>query len=773
MEEELEIILRAVDEASDTFEGVSDSVSDMASSFEDVSGSTSEASEGMDSVADSGEGASDSMDSMTAAADAFTATTLLDFAQQVSDTLWNLADSAGQVQDSMDRASLEAEGFGLSAGEMKGVLGDVADETGRAGGQIRETFIKATARGVTDMDAFKSMMKGAGAQAYLLGTDIQTMGNKFSSMAQKDTLMSRALAETGITMDELGRAMGMTGATADEVKEKWKSLDTNQRAALLGTAASMHEGENANEHYKNSWEGLQAQVDKAKAKLEVMVGKVLLPVLIPALQVASRVLDWFGNVLGSIMDGPLSGLVSVLGGFGAAIAIAVPAIAAITAALGFFSATIWPAVTASWALLAPWLPWIALGAAIVLIIYEIGKAFDWWTDASSMIDAIGAGLQEMWSAFINHPDVQAAITAITGALQWLWGAIQNAGHAILEFFGVADSGKFDILHTLIDGIGNAWDTLKTIIMTVVGVFIAAGEAGNATADAFGNFWNGTLVPFGEWLSGIFAPVWGLIGDLINAVSPYITALSSAFSSFASGQMNLPTLIWTVLTTLFNAYVTIFSMIISRVASWGRSILARGVAAASSFVNGIINRIRSLPGQVYNWLMNVVGRITSAISAWISAASSKVHGVISAITSPFSGVASAISGALSGVVSAITAPFQAAWDAIKPIVDNIKNAMSIVPGLGGGASGGDHPMGDETAVAYGGFSVDSSPVVVEHNLNVSFDFKDVPSHISTEQLSKALTDRNVLRELTNNRDFQLLDGQAKERLNLKIRRANGA
>ena len=220
MEEELEIILRAVDEASDTFASVSESVSDMGSSFGEVGSSATEASDGIDNVSESGEGAGESMDSMTAAADAFTATTLLDFAQQVSDTLWNLADSAGTVRDSMDRASLEAEGFGLSAESMKGTLSDVADETGRAGGQIRESFIKATARGVTDMDSFKKMMEGAGAQAYLLGTDIQSMGNKFSSMAQKDTLMSRALAETGVTMAELATAMGMTGATADEVKAK-------------------------------------------------------------------------------------------------------------------------------------------------------------------------------------------------------------------------------------------------------------------------------------------------------------------------------------------------------------------------------------------------------------------------------------------------------------------------------------------------------------------------------------------------------------------------
>ena len=133
----------------------------------------------------------DKMAELGSAGDVMAAQTFMDMANGMKDSMLGMADSAGTFNDSMMRASLEAEGAGVSVDEMKSVVSSLADETGRAGGQIRESFIKATARGVTDMDSFKTMMEGAGAQATLFGTDIQSMGDKFSGLAMKDTLMQK------------------------------------------------------------------------------------------------------------------------------------------------------------------------------------------------------------------------------------------------------------------------------------------------------------------------------------------------------------------------------------------------------------------------------------------------------------------------------------------------------------------------------------------------------------------------------------------------------
>jgi hypothetical protein len=517
-------------------------------------------------------------------------------------------------------------------------------------------------------------------------------------------------------MKELADAMGMSGATADEVKDKWKELDENQRAAILGQAASMNEGEEANDAYKNSWEGLQAQIDIARGKLEVLAGKVLLPVLVPALEIAGRILGWLGDTLGAVMDGPLGGFISIIGSLAAGIALAVPAIAAIQAAMTLFEASLLPAITASWALLAPWLPWIAIGAAIVAIIYEVGKAFGWWSDAGSMIDAISAGLQRLWSAFINNPDVQAFLQAMSEAFGVLWEMVQQAGQAVLDFFGISSEGNFDVVRVLIDAIGMAWNNLRTILQ----------------------------------------PVITLVMGVINA-----------FNQFRTGQIDLPTFIMSILTLVAQAYSTVFNRIIGFVARFASQMIQRGISAATNFVNNIITRIRQLPGRIYSALMNVVSRIRSAIQSWITAAVNKVNELIRNVTSPFTGLAGAISSALSGVVEAITAPFRDAYNAVKPYLDAIKEGAEFLGFAGGPAAGGP---------AAGGYEISESNGPIDLNITLTHNLENVPDGLSeaaiAELINNSTSSDGFLRAIAESSVFQKYDLRAKNVLVGKANRARG-
>ena len=460
---ELDIILSAVDNASDTFESVQSAAEGMGESVQEGAES---GSEGLDEMEESAEGARDPLESITDIVNGFVGAEIFG---QLADTLWDVADKAGTFEDSLMRARLEAEGAGIDVNAMTDAVSELSATTGRAGGEIRESFIKATARGITDLDSFKKMMVGAGAQATLLGTDIGTMADKMSGLAMRSSVMERTLANTGITVEELGEALGIQGATIDDINEKWATLDTNQRAAALGMAASMNEGQTANEEYKKSWAGLQAQIDIAKGRLERLAGEVLLPVLVPALQVAARVLNWLGDTISAVMSGPLGGIISVLGAVVAGFALVVPAVAAVQGAMALYTASLAPAITATWALLSPWLPFIAIGAAIVAIIYEIGKAFGWWTDASSAIDAIWAGIQRLWSAFINHPDVQGFLSSLASAWAMLSPYITNTVSVVLRFFNVNSSSNFDFVRALIDALGVAWQALTLPIRTVITV----------------------------------------------------------------------------------------------------------------------------------------------------------------------------------------------------------------------------------------------------------------------------------------------------------------
>ena len=742
-----------------------------------LSAGFNEAAIAADELEQETEQASESVEQLGSAGDVMVAQTFMDMASSMKDGMLEMADSAGTFQDSIMRASLEAEGAGIPIEQMTSTISGLSDATGRSAGQIRESFIKALARGVTDMGSFETMMKGAGAQATLLGTDIQTMGDKFSSMAQKDTLMARTLAETGITMQELGTAMGMTGATADEVKAKWKELDTNQRAAILGQAASMNEGESANESYKTSWAGLQDQMNRASDRLARIAGSVLLPVLIPAMKIAGDVVNGLGDAVDFLIKSPLGGLVSILGAAGGAFVIAVSGAVALRQFLGFLkletmldsaatilntgtkilngeasggaaianallgesfmasAAAAWSAAAGFLAATWPLLVIVGVIALVVYAVYELGKSFGWWTDVSSMIDAIKAGIMRLWEAFINHPDVQAVIQALSDVWNALSGAIASVSQAVMDFFGINTGGEFDIVRALIDGIGLAWQTITAPIRWVISLV-------GAVINIFGQLLNGQI-------------------SFQQAVVMIWTTLSTAWGSILNGIRSL-------IVRMFSRFVT------------------TAIARTNALVLGAVRALQRLPGRAYNALIGVVTKITQAGQKWVNTARNKAGDVVTAVHNKISGISSKISSALSGVVNAFTKPFKDAYSAVADWVGKIKSKASEVTGLNLGA-GGDYPDEITGSIAAGGdyntaldvlngkpFEINTGEYVVEEqdlNINVNevimLDLANVPNNLDKDELMNwlqtAIGDKGLIRTLVENSDFQDMDMKVKQTL----------
>lgn len=466
----------------------------------------------------------------------------------LSDEIWQCIDSAGQFEDVVMRANLEAEGAGISTEQMSTAISELGDATGRSATQLREGFIKANARGISDLNSFKNLMKGAGAQATLFGTDIESMADKFSMMAQRDTLMQRQMANTGITFQELAKVMGVS---VDEVNDKWKTLDTNTRASLLGQAASLNEGKNANEAYKNSWAGLQDQLTRGLEKIKRLFGEIFLPIIKPAISAVITVLSALGNAISSIMSGPLSGFVSIIAIVGTSLVLAVPAVMALSLSMGFLTASLIPAITASWALISPWLPFIAIGAAVVAVIYAIGAAFGWWNDLGSMFDAIGAGLNSLWQSFITNQYVIQIIDLLKQAFTDVWNVVSEVGSAIMSFlFGA--SGEFDILGFMIQNLQMILSTVGSVIVAVLQrVIFVFQNLYNAAKWAFPYIQQAIITAF----SIIFAPillgisvfyalqaVWNsaraTVQNLASTISSALSTANSAWNSFKSTVMSV-------------------------------------------------------------------------------------------------------------------------------------------------------------------------------------------------------------------------------------------
>ena len=53
-----------------------------------------------------------------------------------------------------------------------------------------------------------------------------------------------------------------------------------------------------------------------------------------------------------------------------------------------------------------------------------------------------------------------------------------------------------------------------------------------------------------------------------------------------------------------------------------------------------------------------------------------------------------------------------------------------------------------------------------------NLENVPSHIDTGALISMLNNKEVIRAFVENRDFQSIDAQVKQRLNWKVNRSRG-
>jgi phage-related protein len=411
-----------------------------------------------------------------------------------------------------------------------------------------------------------------------------------------------------------------------------------------------------------------------------------------------------------------------------------------TGANAGLTASLWAMATA---LLANPITWVVVALiALAAAVYEVGKAFGWWTDVGSMLQAIWAGIQRLWSAFINHPDVQAALQAIGSALSWLGGQIMGAIKAVLQFFNISTGSNWDIVSTIIHGIGNAWNSLRPYVMGAISVLqsafsFLASLVGTAVGIGQGIYealkpivciilgCSPGIVPALQTLYEMFIAVWneilsfvsGIISSVVAAIQPIIDILTqiaefylstfifawqtlimifttvitavnqiiTIFSMFLSGQISLSTMLSMVWNTIQVMFATVLNIIINRVRTFATAIVARALAAGRGFVNGIITFLTTLPGRVWSILVNVTSRIISAGSQWISNATSKAQAIVTGVISNISQLPGKVYTEFmnigSRMMEAGSQLVEKAKEIGKNIVDGILNAMQIhSPGI---------------------------------------------------------------------------------------------
>ncbi len=711
-------------------------------------------------------------------------------------------------------------------------------------GQAMSTIKMSTGMSNAELEKFTTTVNDVGQRAILMGYD----GDQAMSLMQAagrglngefDMLKSNF----GITKEQL-ESLGWSGA-ADDVEGYQAALDKalekgGSMEGMMNTTtgkleilkknfrvAGRHVGEMFTPYIEQAVDWLNSLKDSCPGLFEnlVMVAGAIsmFATVAPAITPVLTALDQIGSITKGALtfvglleaeEGALtaSGLAASASQTMLAIAEAAGADAAVleTAANGGLTASFWAMASA---ILANPLTWVAVALiAVAVAVYEVGKSFGWWTDVQSMLAAVWSGIQRLWNAFTNHPDVQAAIQGIIWAWNQLTSAVSWAWQEITKFFNISNGGQFDIVRAIIDAIGLAWQGLTDRIRFAIDVI-------RIIAGAIGDFYNGTLVPFGSFLMELFMPVWQNLILLWNQVVTAITPLVTIFQQFQAGQVNLPTLltaVWNTLVTLFSTVTNTIGMIV-----WNfiNTLTGGALTAGANFVNGIINWIRQLPGRVYTWLVQtttriitqttlwvnkakaaarqlvtgvitflltlpgraysalhqVVSRIISAGQQWVSAAKQKAKAVVDGAYNTLSGLAGKVGSALNGVKDAIVKPFKDAYDQAKKIWDDITSLGGAAAGfdLGNGAAGYELESPNVPNVVSTG---NTNEHVFSGEVTFVHDFTNLPNGVSADEVARIVetstTSDQFMKMIAENMTFQNQDSKVKFKLNNKVNRARG-
>lgn len=575
-------------------------------------------------------------------------------------------------------------------------------------------------------DSFRKVdMNAVGAAALEMGVKLKLPKESMEELTKTTAVMSSAFVKEGRTqenailavsdaMDGEFRRLQEIGISQDMLMKNGWDGDINNKTGLLQamnkTLSDMGFEQSAQEivTLDDAWAALTVTGSKLIQSILVPITPIIITVvemitwMVEALQSAwSSMPDWAkAAVTIGVLSTALVGLgIVILGSV-------IPAIAAsatsfvtyIAGALGVEIANMGLAASflaVAGAILANPLTWVVVAlVAIAVAIYEVGKAFGWWKDVGTMLEAIKNNIGRLWDAFINHPDVKATIKAIQDA----WSDLNESLKPVVdwlkgiwdEIFPESAKGKVDGTRAVIDAIGVVFESfifrvkLAIDILTIIwDVFngiqsLLRGDFTGALS-FFTDAWNGlleglspiaeflestlgpafesffatlqgdggnhvelinqgfltlmeTLGPVGEFLLSVFGPAWQLVLDIVTPLFNLFMQLTTIFNQLITGQISLQQAIAWAWAAIQSTISTILSNVINRVVSWAQSMWNNAVNTGRNFLTGVVQFIQQLPDKIKMYLLAVAVRVITAGAQWVSNAKTKASQVVSGVIS---------------------------------------------------------------------------------------------------------------------------------------------
>ena len=266
------------------------------------------------------------------------------------------------------------------------------------------------------------------------------------------------------------------------------------------------------------------------------------------------------------------------------------------------------------------------------------------------------------------------------------------------------------------------------------------------------------------------PVWNwlqyTIASVIKWVQSFFQNNSGQKFDFVRALIDAVGVAWKALTTPIRSVILIVKLVLKAIQNWYLTTLAR--------VNMVKELFRRLPGLIRGAISSLVGILTAPFRT----AYSNITGTVNSIKRTIQGITGVNIGSLTNkITQPVTNAYNRIAKTVSNIINKIKSIPSNIPGIGG-AFGFDYEGMMEELQSKNKTATYSSDenLTLDHNINFTFDFNNLPDGTSEEtlvaMLRSAITDRSVINSLVNSPDFQALDGKVKDRLVLKGNRARG-
>src|SRR5579885_404935 len=223
--------------------------------------------------------------------------------------------AAGTVQ-SVATALTQLTGSADSAREAVESIKELAATEPFAFPEIAPTIQRMIALGVT-VEQLPTVMQAVADSAAATGNSFSAVANSFDRVAVSGNANARQLVQLGISLEDLGRVMGVT---ADQVTQAFKALDESERIETLTQALEKFAGsaKAQADTISGEWQIFKNQFEEVM----VAVGDALTPAVTDLLNFGKSTLSAIQTALDAFnsLPGPVKEVAGAIGILGAGIA---------------------------------------------------------------------------------------------------------------------------------------------------------------------------------------------------------------------------------------------------------------------------------------------------------------------------------------------------------------------------------------------------------------------------------------------------------------------